>query len=339
MSQYAHLSEPDPELAAPLSQMTMPDFGKLVPADVPRLRPLFVSALILQIKERYRPHLPPDSQYAVENYTIAVEGGEICVRAIMPTPIGEESVGFPIMVWFHGGGGILGDLELDDFQLRILCVEHRMCIINVDYRLAPEHKFPTGLEDCYASLKWTVNNAAKIRASFAKGFIVGGSSAGSNLTAAVVHRARDDPFFEKHKITGQVLQIPVLVHPSAYPAEYAADLLSYEQNKDAPIVNKVAMKFFYECLQGPPDHPDLSPLLADHSNLPPAYLQVCGMDPRRDEGLLYARLLSERDIATRVDIYPGVPHGFHQSFPQMSLVNKWDQDFTAGLAWILKSKV
>jgi acetyl esterase/lipase len=185
----------------------------------------------------------------------------------------------------------------------------------------------------------TVNNAAKIRASFAKGFIVGGSSAGSNLTAAVVHRARDDPFFEKHKITGQVLQIPVLVHPSAYPAEsveltditerfvvnfssrYAADLLSYEQNKDAPIVNKAAMKFFYgmygssnvsasslinptlqECLQGPPDHPDLSPLLADHSNLPPAYLQVCGMDPRRDEGLLYARLLSERDIATRVDM-------------------------------------
>ncbi|KAJ7809782.1 alpha/beta hydrolase fold-domain-containing protein, partial [Mycena olivaceomarginata] len=181
----------------------------------------------------------------------------------------------------------LGDLELDDFQLRILCVELRLCIINVDCRLAPEHQFPTGLEDCYAALKWTVDNAAKFQASFAKGFIVGGSSAGSNLATAVVHRARYDPFFENHKITGHVLQIPVLVHPPGYPADrYAAELLSYEQNKDTPIVNKAAMTFFYgahgpfnlpasltdksyitRMPPRPTDHPDLPPLLADHSNL------------------------------------------------------------------------
>ncbi|KAJ7915034.1 Alpha/Beta hydrolase protein [Mycena leptocephala] len=298
MSQYSHLSEPDPELAALLAQTTPPAFGALRTAS------------------------SPHSQYAMENHTIAVVGGEICVRVIMPTPTGDENPEFPVMVWFHGGGWVLGDLEFDDFQLRMTCVELQITIVNLnEFRLAPEHQFPTGLDDCYAALKWTVNNVKKICASFAKGFIIGGVSAGANLAAAVVHRARNDPFFVNHKITGHILQIPALVHSSAYPAEYAEELLSCEQNKDVPVLNKAAMNLFYECLGGRPDDPGLSPLLADHSNLPP--------------WLLYVRLLNERSVATKLDIYPGVPHGFNESFPQLTAAKKWQAEFWAGLAWIL----
>jgi len=241
------------------------------------------------------------------------------------------------------------------FELRILSVELRLAIVNVDYRLAPEHRFPTGLNDCYAALKWTVENCARICGSLDKGFVVGGSSAGANLAAAVAHRSLKDPFFEQRKLTGHILQIPALVHPAAYPPDYTSELLSYEQNKNAPTLGKDLMDFYYECLKGPPADPDVSPLLADHTGLPPAYLQVCGLDPMRDEGLLYERLLRELGIPTKLDMrvtpfsvtkhwvnqfrYPGVPHGFKIMFPGIKAAKKWEVDLRGGLRWLFKSPV
>ncbi|KAJ6566602.1 Alpha/Beta hydrolase protein [Mycena capillaripes] len=338
MSQYSHLSEPDPELAPCLSGMTQADYSALLPAHIPAVRQQAHAGMVPSILDRYRPHLPPDSTYTVETHKVAVDGGEIDVRVIIPRPEDKRQK-FPVLVWLHGGGWVMGNLDFDDFQFRTISVKFGITIVNVDYRLAPENQFPTGINDCYAALKWTVVHAAQIRGSLEHGFLVGGASAGASLTAAVVHRARDDPSLSDHKITGHILQIPALVHPSAYPAEYAGELLSYEQNKDAPLLPAAAMNLFYECINGPADHLDVSPLLADHKNLPALYTQVCGMDPLRDEGLLYERLLRERGIATKLDIYPGLPHGFHELLPQLTAVKKWQADLDAGLEWILKLTV
>ncbi|KAJ6566607.1 Alpha/Beta hydrolase protein [Mycena capillaripes] len=338
MSQYLSLSEMDPEVAPCLPGVKLPDFQALVPTHIPVVRQQWHAEGIPQTMNRFRPDLPPDSMYSVENHKVAVEGGEIDVRIVIPRPEDKHQQ-FPVLVWFHGGGWVMGNLDYDDLQLRILSVKFGITIVNVDYRLAPEHQFPTGIDDCYAALKWTVVHAAEIRGSLGNGFLVGGGCAGANLTAAIVHRARDDPSLSDHKITGHILQIPVLVHPSAYPAEYVGELQSYEQYKDAPILSAAAMNLFYECLNGPAEHPDLSPLLADHNNLPAVYIQVCGMDPLRDEGLLYERLLRERGIATKLDIYSDLPHGFHEFLPQLTAIKKWHADFHAGIEWLLKSTV
>ncbi|KAJ7776288.1 Alpha/Beta hydrolase protein [Mycena metata] len=237
-----------------------------------------------------------DSQYAVKDHITQVQDGEIGIHAISPAPVGTENPGFPVLVWFHGGvrksGWISSSLELDDFQLRILSVELRPTILNVNYRLAPEHPFPAGLEDCYVALKWTILNGKDIGATLAKGFIVGGKSAGGNLAAVVAHRARTDPFPKNmpmsRTFTGS--------HQS-HEDPYANQLLSYEQNSNAWILGKAAILHIIPCnstelvmradsLRGNPHDPDLSPLLADHKDLCPVYIKICGLDPLRDEGLL-----------------------------------------------------
>ncbi|KAF7333116.1 Esterase/lipase/thioesterase [Mycena venus] len=310
MSQYSHLSEPDPELPGSIPRIGGP--GPLTEDMIPAMR----QALDVPLSQRldvYKTRLP--------------SGG------------GDGPL--PVLVYFHGGGWAFGGLDTNDFDLRILSVELRLVIVNVDYRLAPDHRFPTGLSDCYAALKWTVENAEKIGGSTDKGFLVCGASSGANLAAAVTHRSLKDPFFENHKIIRQILQIPALVHPAAFPPEYASELLSYEQNKDAPILSKELMDFLYTT-QDPP------PLLANHVGLPPSYLQICGLDLLRDEGLLYERLLREQGVLTKLDMcvsisylvenhwftefrYPGVPHGFHAMLPGMRAAKKWEEDLCQGI--------
>ncbi|KAJ6506873.1 Alpha/Beta hydrolase protein [Mycena sanguinolenta] len=306
MSQYAHLSEVDPELPQ------LPRNADPLPADyIPMLKQIVSNVTV------DRTAIPADSTYTVQNRTIAVEDGETAIRTITPTPLAGEDPEYPVLVFFHGG------------------VELRLAILNVDYRLAPEFPFPAGINDCYTALKWTVENCKAVHGSLSKGFIAGGISSGGTLAAAVTHRSLKDPFFEKHNITGNLLQIPAVVHPAACPPEYASELLSWAQNAEAPNLGKSQMDLFYDCLNGPPTHPDISPLLADHTGLPPAYIQICGLDPLRDEGLLYERLLREQGVPTRLDIYPGVPHGFHVSAPTMTAAKKWEADMRAGLKWIL----
>ncbi|KAJ7162681.1 Alpha/Beta hydrolase protein [Mycena crocata] len=328
MSQYSHLSQPDPELLPYLSALPPP--GDAAPAPDVATQRRGMDGFIPFIIDHYKDKMPDASKYVVKHHTIPVEGGEISLRSITPSSHGDET--FPVLVWYHGGGWFMGNIELDDCQLKIIAVAARISIVNVEYRLAPEHPFPTPHNDCYAALKWVATNAVTIRGALQKGFLVGGASAGGNLAAAMTHRARDDPFFAQNRITGQVLQIPALVHPSAVPDKYKSELLSYEQNKDAPVLSKAATDRCYELLAGPPTNVDVSPLLADHTGIPPAYIQICGLDPLRDEAFLYARM-----VESKVDVYPGVPHGFYQVFPKLAASTKWDADLLPGIAWLLRS--
>ncbi|OCH90751.1 hypothetical protein OBBRIDRAFT_792947 [Obba rivulosa] len=330
----SHLSAPDPEWTALQHKLPPPH-----PADADGvvIREAFAKHVIPHIQSIYQKRLPPDSDYKVEDRTIPVDGGEITLRCLTPTPANADSVStYPLLYWMHGGGWYHGNIHMDDYTLRILCVEFQISIVNVEYRLAPEYPFPISLEDCYAGLKWAADNASVLSASLAKGFIIGGLSAGGNLTAVIAHRTRDDPFFANKKITGQLLMIPAVVHPDGVPEEYKSELTSVEENQDAPAFNRSDLYKCYSILGADPKDPRCSPLLyPSHANLPPAYLQVCGMDPLRDEGLLYEKVLREAGVKTRIDVYPGVPHGFHWAFGHISQALKYDQDTKYGLRWLL----
>ncbi|KAH9940111.1 Alpha/Beta hydrolase protein, partial [Epithele typhae] len=157
-----------------------------------------------------------ESTYTVRDEMVPVEGGSILVRLTTPC-VAEEAENFPLFFNIHGGCGCVGTVNTEDYMLRRLTVNFKMVTVNADYRLAPEHPFPTGLNDCLAALKWVVQNVASLKADLEKGFIVGGHSAGAMLSAALAHEARDDPLFRSTPITGQLLREPIVVTPQVVP--------------------------------------------------------------------------------------------------------------------------
>ncbi|OBZ73134.1 AB hydrolase superfamily protein B1A11.02 [Grifola frondosa] len=294
----------DPEFAALLAQLPPPPPET---DDVLVIRDRFNVVLSVYANFNAR-SLPSETEYRVEDHKVPVDGGEITVRCVIPTPAGAQAdTSFPVLFWMHGGGWTVGNIDTDDFYLRILCVDLQISIVNVEYRLAPEHPFPAGLNDCYAALKWVANNAAALHASLSRGFIVAGLSAGANLAAVLAHRALEDPFFKEKRVTGQVMQAPMTVHLHGYPEKYKAELLAMEENKDAPILNRREIEKIARRLQAPPEDPEISPLLyPSHKGLAAAYLQVMTFDPLRDDGLLYEKVLRESGVKTKIDVIPYV---------------------------------
>lgn len=334
MAAHNKIYSVDPEYAALVAQLPsepptydVKDYGPL--------REHFNNTFIGMIKDNFRSQLPAESTYTVNDHRVVVSGGEISVRCLTP---GNSTTGklFPLLFWIHGGGWIYGNLDTDDYYLRIICTELQIVVVNVEYRLAPEYPFPTGLNDCFTALKWSVENQSLLHASTKRGFLVGWQSAGGNFAAAVAHRARIDHFFSDFPLTGQILQIPILLHPEACPDKYRNELLSSDECLDAPLLCRKQLDKFWEEIRAEPSNPECSPLLfTSCGGLPPTYMQVCGQDPLRDEALVYEKILRENGILTKLDIYPGVGHGFHLIFPFIRVAKKFDQDFKNGVRWLL----
>ncbi|KZT37851.1 hypothetical protein SISSUDRAFT_817387 [Sistotremastrum suecicum HHB10207 ss-3] len=283
----------------------------------------------------------PQIGITVVGKTINVNGGDIPIRTYVPIP--NESLGesvdqsFPLLVWYHGGGWALGDLESEELVCRAISLRKRLSVINVAYRLSPEFQFPVGLLDCYETTKWAASNILELKADPHKGFLVGGISAGGNFAAVISLLARDDPFFKTHPLTGQILQVPAVCMSSVYPDRWKDQLVSTEELAEAPVLTKWSIKQFIEQYGSPDPHdPRVSPLLAEsHKGLPPAYLQICGMDPLRDEGIVYEKVLAENGVPTKIDIYPGLPHGFAGIIPHLKASQKWKDELAAGIDWLL----
>jgi acetyl esterase/lipase len=166
---------------------------------------------------------------------------------------------------------------------------------------------------------------------------VGGTSAGGNISAVMLYLARDTPL--DPPLTGALLSVPVVVSEARVPEKYAPSYLAMKQNVHAPVLNGKAvdgMTALYE--------PDVdSPLFAclnhpkGHKGLPPVYIQVCGMDPLRDDGLLYEKVLREEaGVKTKIDVYPGLPHAFWAAFPTLSKSPHVAMDTLQGVAWLLQ---
>ena len=237
----------------------------------------------------------------VWNSRIPGPAGDIPVRCYMP--IGDGP--FPIFVYYHGGGWVLGNLDFADNVARSLCHYGNLSVISVDYRLAPEHPFPAGFEDAYAAYRWAADpeNARKVNGDTSK-LILGGDSAGGNLAAAVALKARDE--------NGPAIAQQVLIYPATNMAEMETD--SYRLNAHDPILPSENMDWFVEQYltdESQKNDPLVSPALAEtHAGLPPATIMVAEFDPLCDDGEDYANLLSEAGVDVSLIRANGLSHGF-----------------------------
>jgi acetyl esterase/lipase len=181
---------------------------------------------------------PPTSSISETDHRINTrDGQEIVVRVYR----GPQSDNGPVMVMLHGGGFVLGGLDNEEVLCRKWCEEAGGVSVNVEYRLAPEFKFPIPVFDCCDAVKWTAENTQIHGGDLSKGFIVAGISAGANLGCVVSHLARDEGWA---KLTGVYLSIPSVLSPQAVPEKWQAEYKSREENEDAPILNKGAIALF-----------------------------------------------------------------------------------------------
>ncbi|MRH41158.1 alpha/beta hydrolase fold domain-containing protein [Aquibacillus halophilus] len=234
----------------------------------------------------------------VEDRTIPGPDGEIPVRIY--TPHGQGP--FPALIYFHGGGWVLGDLNSSDTSCRLLTNGVNCVVISVDYRLAPEHKFPAAVNDAYATTRWVADNASSIEVN-PNCLAVGGDSAGGNLAAVVAMMARDK--------AGPILSYQLLIYPIV---NYNFDSNSYHENATGYMLTRDSMIWYWNHYLHNKDegnHPYASPLQADDLNsLPPTLVITAEYDPLRDEGEAYAKRLKEAGVPVVFTRYKGMIHGF-----------------------------
>jgi acetyl esterase len=235
----------------------------------------------------------------IEDRKIPGPAGQIPARIYTPAGSGP----FGALVFFHGGGWVIGNIETHDVTCRDLADGSGCVTISVDYRLAPEHKFPAAPEDCYAATKWVAENARALNIDPNR-IAVGGDSAGGNLSAVVSQMARDRG--------GPKIAFQLLVYPATDCANESASQREFAQ--DGYILSRADMDWFYgHYLNGPADrsNPMVSPALAKSlTNLPPAFLLTAEVDPLRDEGEAYAAALTNAGVKVKSRRYNGVCHGF-----------------------------
>ncbi|MFZ2469339.1 MAG: alpha/beta hydrolase [Parvibaculum sedimenti] len=235
----------------------------------------------------------------VEDRTIPGPVGEIPLRLYTPVAAGSEAL--PVLVYFHGGGWVIGDLETHDALCRTLANESGCKVVAVDYRLAPEHKFPAAAEDAFAAVQWVEAHAAEIGVD-ANRIAVAGDSAGGNLAAVVSLMARD--------AKGPHISFQMLIYPVT---DTNTDTISYREFAEGHFLERDGMIWFFNHYLGDVDRndPRVAPLkAASHQGLPPAYVVTGGYDVLRDEGRAYAETLKKAGVPVEHVNYEGMIHGF-----------------------------
>jgi acetyl esterase len=242
----------------------------------------------------------PEDVDAVESRSVPGPDGDIPVRVYRPAaaPLGDPR---PILVWYHGGGWVIGDLDTADVTCRSLANATGAIVVSVDYRLAPEHRFPAAVDDCIASLGWVIAHGDELGGDPSR-IAVGGDSAGGNLAAVVSLDARDRGIALRH----QLLVYPVTDATLSQP--------SMEENAEGYLLTRESMVWFvdhYLGAQGDPKDPRLSPLHADElAGVAPATVFTAEFDPLRDEGEAYAERLREADVPVALTRFDGMVHSF-----------------------------
>lgn len=243
---------------------------------------------------------PPELESATA-LSIPAPHGTIPARFYTPKKLRQSNGLSPCLVFFHGGGWVIGDLDSHDVVCRKLAHEAEMRVISVDYRLAPEHKFPAAADDAITATRWVAANAGKLGIDAAQ-LTVGGDSAGGNLAAVVALAARDGG----PKLAGQVLIYPATDFAMSHPSHS-------EPDTSILLTHSVIKWFSNHYLGSTADiaHWKASPARASSlAGLPPAYVLTAGGDPLRDEGAEYAARLKEAGVPMTYRHFPGQFHGF-----------------------------
>jgi acetyl esterase len=286
----------DPELAEWIALLPLvSDIGEV--ADLPKYR---------EGMARFIPATDPRSDVVREDLTVPGFEGDPAVLVRVYRPAVAPETAMPGLLEIHGGGFIMGNIDMMDGFCDRIAAEFPAVVVSVEYRLAPEDPFPAGLEDCYAALVWFAKNAGELGVDPDR-IAVGGQSAGGGLAAATALLARDRG---GPSLCFQLLEIPEL--------DDRLDTPSMIQFVDTPLWNRpnaVRSWAWYLGDDNPrPGADDVSPYAApsraqDLSGLPPAYVSVMEFDPLRDEGIRYAARLLECGVSTELHAFPGTFHG------------------------------
>jgi acetyl esterase len=264
----------------------------------------------------------PEEVESVEDRAIPGPDGEIRIRIY--TPCGPSP--HPALTYFHGGGWVVCDLDTHDVICRAIARRAQAVVVSVDYRLAPEHKFPAAVVDCYTATCWVHGNAASLGVD-PRRLAVGGDSAGGNLAAVVSLRSRDE--------AGPPIALQAMVYPVTDLSSFETE--SYREFADGYYLTRSEMAWFRDHYLGRPEDArcvHASPLLAtDLRGLPPALIITAECDPLRDEAEAYARRLEEAGVRVRCTRYKGMVHPFFSLLGAVSQAHEAVAELAAAVAW------
>ena len=240
---------------------------------------------------------------------LSVDGAEGPRPARLYRPVGVDHTPLPLVVFFHGGGFVIGDLDTHEGQARRVCRELGALVLSVDYRLAPEHPYPAAFEDCLAATRWAAAHADDLGADPDR-LVVGGDSAGGNLAAVVAQACRDG--------RGPALAAQLLIYPATDMTDPNGEVhASRHDNAEGYFLSGDDMRWFESSyLAGAPaGDPATSPLYGDLAGLPPTVVVTAEFDPLRDEGEAYARALEDAGVPVVATRFDGLIHGFFDMGP------------------------
>ncbi|KAL4794081.1 alpha/beta hydrolase fold-domain-containing protein [Aspergillus venezuelensis] len=301
---YAHYATPDPEWDK-YKDIESP-FAGLESLSLPKMREILSEMPIPFPYERHEVAGVEISHRQIE----ARDGAELELRIYKHQDTKHDAVLFFVT---HGGGWAMGDHNTEETVNQLVAKRSNSVVVSVNYRLAPEFPFPYAVNDSFDALQWCRENAKSLGIDYNR-VIVGGSSSGGNIAAALALKDRDEGI---GAVFGQVLNFPDTCHPAHFPRD-KHEYYSPEQNKDAPVITTEAAHWLWDlyCPTCGAD-PYSSPLLAEtHKGLAPALIQVAGRDPGRDEALAYSESLKRAGVAVKTKMYAGLPHAFHL-FPDL----------------------
>jgi|HubBroStandDraft_3_1064219.scaffolds.fasta_scaffold05090_3 acetyl esterase len=270
-----------------------------------------IDAARQQLRDLPRPPVHPELR--VEDRAIQGPAGPIAIRVYWPpTDPGDQRIP-PVVVYFHGGGFVVGDLDTHDGSCRQHAVGADAVVVSVDYRLAPEHPYPAAIEDAWAATLWVADHGAEIGAD-TKRIAVAGDSAGGNIAAVMAQRARDSG--SENDSENDEAAPSIVFQLLWYPATlWDPSLPSLSENAAAPILDVKAVAAFSRWYAGEIDMSDPPPGLApgratNLAGLAPAYIGVAGYDPLRDDGIRYGELLAAAGVPVDVHNAETMVHGY-----------------------------
>lgn len=246
---------------------------------------------------------PPPSELAESFQEIPMRDGfNSELKIFKPTQPAPD--GTPLIVLVFGGGFVVGGNGQLTAMSRLLCSKYGVTVVNISYRLAPAHKFPAGVDDAWDSVQWIASNASSLGVDPSKGFVIGGVSAGANISAVIAQQHLKQGI--SPPLTGIWLSVPWLFSSKeSVPEKYKDQWFSREQNKDAPVLDEDAIEAIGELLQPDTESEWFTPynVKAAHKGLPRTYIQADGLDPLRDDALIHEQVLREHGVETRLTVW------------------------------------